>query len=298
MLFVSILFISAASIALTAAYFSVVGLATIFPGGVLSVIIMGSVLELGKLVAASFLYRHWNITSWVIRTYLTIAIFLLMVITSIGIFGQLSSYYIESTSSLKETQSQLELLKQEKIELTERKKQIDVQIAQLPEKYVKARQQLMKSFESETIHINSRLPEISKQLQVTSSDNIQKQAHTGPIVYIAKALNLEIDDATKWIIFIIIIVFDPLAVVLTIAVNILMVNKQIEVGQFSKILSKDTPQSPNTIQELKDYLEQLKHKTELSEEEKRDKNKIEQLLSNFSNKENIVNKIKGGLSSS
>ena len=87
--------ISALSISGVAIFYSVIGLATIFPGAFWPVVIMGSVLEVGKLVTASWLYRNWRYTRWLLKTYLTIAVIVLICITSMGIFGFLSKAHLE-----------------------------------------------------------------------------------------------------------------------------------------------------------------------------------------------------------
>ncbi len=87
--------LSALSISGVAIFYSVIGLATIFPGAFWPVVIMGSVLEVGKLITASWLYRHWKQTRFLLKTYLTIAVVVLSLITSMGIFGFLSKAHLE-----------------------------------------------------------------------------------------------------------------------------------------------------------------------------------------------------------
>ena len=87
--------LSALSISGVAIFYSVIGLATIFPGAFWPVIIMGSVLEIGKLITASWVYRNWKFTPLLLKTYLTIAVIVLSIITSMGIFGFLSKAHLE-----------------------------------------------------------------------------------------------------------------------------------------------------------------------------------------------------------
>lgn len=101
MFFPILIFVSAISISLTAAYFSIVGLATMFPGSQEAIIIMGSVLEIGKLVAAVWLHKNWGTAFKFIRTYLLIAVIILTGITSMGIFGFLSRSHVEHGASIK-----------------------------------------------------------------------------------------------------------------------------------------------------------------------------------------------------
>ena len=104
MFFPILIFFSAISISLTAAYFSIIGLATMFPGSKEAIIIMGSVLEIGKLVAAVWLHKNWHTAFGFIRSYLLIAVIILTGITSMGIFGFLSRSHVEHGASIdKET---------------------------------------------------------------------------------------------------------------------------------------------------------------------------------------------------
>jgi len=95
-MFIAILtLLSALSISGVAIFYSVIGLATIFPGAFLPVVIMGGVLEVGKLITASWLYRNWKFTPFMLKTYLTTAVIILSLITSMGIFGFLSKAHLE-----------------------------------------------------------------------------------------------------------------------------------------------------------------------------------------------------------
>ena len=100
MAWVLLIFLSAICISITAAYFSIVGLATMFPGSSEAVIVMGSVLEVGKLVAAVWLHKNWRSAFKFIRNYLLLAVVILSVITSMGIFGFLSRSHVEHGASM------------------------------------------------------------------------------------------------------------------------------------------------------------------------------------------------------
>ena len=95
-MFIAILtLLSALSISGVAIFYSVIGLATIFPGAFVPVVIMGGVLEVGKLITASWLYRNWKFTPFMLKSYLTVAVIILSLITSMGIFGFLSKAHLE-----------------------------------------------------------------------------------------------------------------------------------------------------------------------------------------------------------
>ena len=98
MYFALLTLIVAISISGVAAYYSIIGLTAIFPAAFIPIIVMGIVLEIGKLITASWLYQNWKQTSRFLKTYLSIALVVLMLITSMGIFGFLSKSHIEPVS--------------------------------------------------------------------------------------------------------------------------------------------------------------------------------------------------------
>ena len=102
--------LSALSISGVAIFYSVIGLATIFPGAFVPVIIMGSVLEIGKLITASWLYRHWKQCRFLLKAYLTIAVVVLSLITSMGIFGFLSKAHLEQNLASKNLTQRIEIV--------------------------------------------------------------------------------------------------------------------------------------------------------------------------------------------
>jgi hypothetical protein len=109
-------FLTAIGLSGIAAYYSVIGLAQIFPGSYWPIIIMGSVLEVSKLVTVSWLYNNWDVTVRIMRYYFLAAIILLMLITSMGIFGYLSKAHLDSNIVIGANSVQLKTLDtQEKI---------------------------------------------------------------------------------------------------------------------------------------------------------------------------------------
>lgn len=105
--------VTALVLSTAAIYYSVTGLAAIFAGAVISTLIMGTILEVSKLVTVIWLHRFWNETVWWLKTYLSIAVLMLMFITSMGIFGGLSKAHIEQTAATGENAAQIERLAQE-----------------------------------------------------------------------------------------------------------------------------------------------------------------------------------------
>ena len=105
--------ITALSISAVAIYYSVAGLVAIFAAAAVPIMIMGGTLEIGKLVTAVWLHRHWERATWWLKTYLSIAVIVLMVITSMGIFGFLSKAHIEQTSASIESVEKISQLETE-----------------------------------------------------------------------------------------------------------------------------------------------------------------------------------------
>lgn len=219
MVFITLLLLVDLALAGVAAYFSVWGLAQLFTGIFWSVVAMGTVIEIGKLMAISYLYRYWKVTSLPLKTYMILGVLCTMILTSTGIFGKLSAGYQTDMLPLKQITQQVDSLSAEKDRLIERKHQIDLQIAQLPPNVVKGRTQLMSSFKEEQRADTKRISELDSKILDIKTSQIQAEAHIGPITYIAKAFGLDTDNATKYLIYIILFCFDPMAVALTLGVN-------------------------------------------------------------------------------
>ena len=259
--FIIILLLTTLSLAGSAAFFSIYGLAQIFAGSFWPVVVMASSLEAGKLVSASYVYRYWKQISFTMKTYLMSAILVLMLITSAGIFGFLSAAYQTDTLSLKEIESQVMLLEEEKAELRERKKQIDDNIASINPNYITKRMELIETLSPETDKINNRIPVVTAELFKLKSQKITEESHWGPSIYIAKVFDQDTDDATKWMILLIIFAFDPLAVALTIATNNAMMRRTGEDNRPTKVAEKVvedvTPEEPEFGFSEKDLIEPI-----------------------------------------
>lgn len=242
--FIIILILTTLAIAGTAAFFSIYGLAAIFSGIFWPVVTMGSSLEAGKLVAVSYIYRYRDSISKTMKWYLISAILVLMLITSAGIFGFLSMGYQQDTLPLKQQEQQILLLETERNELQNfkkerltRRKQIDTDIASLPNNYIKGRERLIAANAAEYERLRNDIQLYTRQISektIKISELKQKklisEVHTGPIIFIAKAFSTETDDATKWMIILIMFAFDPLAVALTLGVNHAIQKRKEEFG--------------------------------------------------------------------
>jgi len=209
-------FLSAFLLSGIAAYYSVIGLAAIFTGAFWPVVLMGSALEFAKLVTTSWLYRNWSTTNFLLRSYLSVAVIVLMLITSMGIFGFLSKSHIDSTLD-----SGANTVEIKTIEASEKiaKERLEYLLARAKDPST-ASNKLDKQIQD----TQKELAEISKsKLPLLKQEN-KLTADVGPIKYVADIFygNNEgaLDKAVRLVIFLIMLVFDPLAVLLLIAGNI------------------------------------------------------------------------------
>jgi len=209
-------FLTAIGLSAIAAFYSVVGLAQIFPGSYWPIILMGSVLEVAKLVTVSWLYNNWNVTVRIMRYYFLVAIALLMMITSMGIFGYLSKAHLDSNIIIGANTVQIKTLEQQEKIAKERLTYL-LQRAGDPATASRKIDNQIQETQAELKRIASeKLPLLTEENKLT--------AEIGPIKYIAEALYNKddpdfIDKAVRAVIMIIIVVFDPLAVLLLIAAN-------------------------------------------------------------------------------
>ena len=234
-------FISAISISIIAAGYSIVGLATLFAGAVVPIILMGSALEVGKLVAASWLYHNWNSdVPRLLKSYLFIAIIVLVFITSLGIFGFLSKAHLDqvkptSSNNIKielidnQIKSQQLIIDRSQKTLTLLDKALEVYIdKEYVTRGLKERKKQKPERDALTLAINEasdKIAELSDKKGSLKLEQDKIEAEVGPIKYVAELIYGEnakdmFDHAVRVVILILIFVFDPLAVLLLIAANI------------------------------------------------------------------------------
>ena len=241
-MFLTILtFLSAISISVIAAGYSIIGLATLFAGAVIPIIAMGSALEVGKLVAASWLYHNWNSdVPKLLKAYLFSAIIILIFITSMGIFGFLSKAHLDQVKPSSSNNIKIELLNNQiksqqliidrsQKTLTLLDKALEVYI---DKEFVTRGLKERKKQEPERLELNTAIKEASNEIGklseekgILSLEQNKIEAEVGPIKYVAELIygeNAEnnFDSAVRIVILILIFVFDPLAVLLLIAANI------------------------------------------------------------------------------
>src|SRR6056300_1895029 len=249
-MFLTILtFLSAISISVIAAGYSIIGLATLFAGAVVPIIAMGTALEVGKLVADSWLYQNWRSdVPRLLKAYLFTSIIVLIFITSMGIFGFLSKAHLDqvqpTTGNALNIQVIDKQINQQQVIIDRAEKTLNSLDAAL-DKYIdmeyvtrglKEREKQKKERDTLQTSINNasdKIGELTEQKSVLQLEQDKIEAEVGPIKYIAELIYGDeakdhFDEAVRWVIIVLIFVFDPLAVLLLIAANISLRSRKLE----------------------------------------------------------------------
>lgn len=257
--------LSALSVSASAAFYSVTGLTKLFAGAAFAVGIMAGSLEFAKLIIASLLYQYWDNINKVLRTYLTIAAGVLILITSAGIYGFLSSAYqdtankeaiVEQQVAALETKKQL--FEQNRDNYLTEKKSLTQNTAQLRSALTSEKLKGKKSFERQITNASKSDEKVTAKLDIVNDSifalenkilEIKTTSTTtselGPLKYISNLTGQPMDKIINWFLLIIIFVFDPLAIALVIAANF----------AFSQIKKDNKPSLDETIESMKKVTE-------------------------------------------
>lgn len=294
--------LSAVSISFSAAFYSIFGIGKMFAGASTNVMVMAASLEFAKLVIASFLYRFWDDVNRVLRVYLTIACFVLIVITSAGIYGFLSSAYQETANKVENVDKNTAVItkKKEMIQrqLDQAEKQLELKSTrQNTLSDMRNRQQSnadnLISQNKSVSSVRSQMNQLGKESSLLDGDikvlqdtisskteqigeldmeildlstNKDLAAEVGPLKYIAKLTGKTLDEVVNWFIIALMLVFDPLAIALVIAANFI----------FSKLPSEKKNGDPENKE---------KEEKEENEEEKSSEPSIVEKIKNIFKKQ-------------
>lgn len=255
-------------LAICAAVFSVTGIAKLFAGAALSAAIMASVLELGKLVSISFLYQYWENIPKSLKYYLSTSSVVLMLVTSAGIYGYLSSAYakvaatpLTLTADIQSAQGKVNTVEQDIKRKEQRLNQLivlrtqqETRVDQLITKSstgnnstIRNAQKVLDESDKNVSLLQKEISTLSSQRDSLNEISIKKRVEIetngdiGTFVYIAKILETDLDTVVKWFTLIIVLVFDPLAVALVIAVNFLLKHNQQVREEPKNAFSEDEP---------------------------------------------------------
>ncbi len=233
---------SALIIAGCAAYFSVTGLGVLFSGAAASVMVMAGALEFAKLVSATYLKQEWDNIKGFNKWYLTSAVALLMLITSAGIFGYLSNAFQAQSLKLQQVDREVLVYTTKIDQNTAQITQLNTQLGQLSSTQNtildkgKVNSRLLRSIDQkdrQTAQINKKIEVLqtenaknNEKINEIKTSNLDLEKEVGGFRFIAEAFGMELKNVVKFFIFLIVIVFDPLAVALIIAFNGLILPKK------------------------------------------------------------------------
>ena len=244
MLFGYILLAIALTISSVAAYYSIAGLTAIFAAAFWPIVIMGSVLELGKIVTTVWLHKYWDRAAIQFKLYLVPAIAILMLITSMGIFGLLSKAHLDQAVPSGDVSAQVQIfddkIKTEKDNIEAARKALKQMDSQVDERLSRSSDdkgaeravQIRRSQQKERTNLQNEITTTQKKITALqeqrapiASQERKIEADVGPIRYIAALLYGEnpdanlLEKAVRLIIILIVLVFDPLALVLILAAD-------------------------------------------------------------------------------
>jgi polyhydroxyalkanoate synthesis regulator phasin len=271
-MFIFLLSLSSLLVAGSAAFFSVLGIASLFSGCYYQVMVMAGALEFAKLIATSFLYRYWSKTNIFLRTYLLIAVGILMLITSAGIFGYLSSAYQKNASKNILEDNKIALIESQKTSVNEEIQQIQNRVNTLNEarKAQEARLPSMSSKNARMVYdeikqSNEEIKNLTTRLQTLQTTKFEKDSDIitlktdtskandiGTFKFVAASFNTPLDNVVKYFILVLVSVFDPLSVCLVLALNIALTGK---------ITKEETTQEVEVLPIQETPIEESKKKT-------------------------------------
>lgn len=273
---ITITSLTATFVALCAAVFSVTGIAKLFAGAALSAGIMASALEMGKIVSISFLYQYWEKIPKTLKYYLSIAAVILMIITSAGIYGYLSAAYarvaatpLQLNADIKTVQGRVQSIEQDIQRKNERLNQLislrsqqETRLDNLVSKSstgnnttIRSTQNALNQADKNVTALQNEISSLSAQrdslngISISKNVEIETNGDIGTFVYIAKILGTNLDTVVKWFTLVIVLVFDPLAVALVIAVNFLLKTQKEPEQESTETVSEEpykiyTPEQP------------------------------------------------------
>lgn len=306
----NLIWFCAIGLATFSGYYSVFGISKLFSGGSWSIIGMAAMLEFSKLVVITFLHDHYKELKTSFKLYLTSAASVLMIITSIGVYGYLTNSYQETAKHIYETQNTISLLDQKKIIFNEQKSKIDTLIKQKTDRinsYDKLRlsqenvlnsqitqkgstrglQKNIQSVDKSTQTLNDEISQLNqKSINLSDSVALIEQeklslsnstftSELGPLLYLSRITGLPMDMVVNWFILILVVVFDPLAVSLVIAANHLNKKDQESIKQENNKVTTVESQITDAVTTPKiiDKVEEITDtiKTEFKKKIKKDK---------------------------
>ena len=277
---------AAIAVAGTGAYFSVTGLGVLFSGASTAVIVMASALEFAKLVTASYLEQKWKETTLFLKVYLTSAVFILMLITSAGIFGYLSNAFQQQNIKLQQVDREVAVWD---VKIKSNESQIKTYSEQLTSmqsnqgKIIdggKVNNRLLRSIDNrdkQTQKISDKISKLqeenagyNEEINKIRTTNVDIEKEVGGFRFIAEAFQTDLNIVVKWFMFLIVFVFDPLAIALVIALNKLIkpIRKEEDIVEKKYEVYGDSGKKSITSEEILTSLENYLNNTPTKELDK------------------------------
>ena len=277
-MFLSLITLAVAlSLSIIAAWYSIAGLAAIFAAAVVPIIIMGGILELAKVVVTLWLHEYWRQCRWLMKAYLVPAVFMLMVITSMGIFGFLSKAHMDQGMVSGDVQAKIALydekikIERENIDANRKAlKQMDEAVDQVmgrsaDEKGADKAVAIRRAQQKERGRLLADIAEAQKKITVLNEQRapiaaeVRKvEAEVGPIKYIAALIYGDnpdsnvLEKAVRWVIIILVTVFDPLAIMMLLAAT-----ESLKWNREKKYPPDDGPLTDEQIEHVQDLVKDL-----------------------------------------
>ena len=288
----------ALSLSSVAAWYSIIGLTAIFAGAVIPVIIMGGILEVGKITTTVWLRKYWHRCGFLLKLYLVPAVLALALLTSMGIFGFLSKAHMDQGITSGDSQAKLSLYdekiktQRDNIELARKAlTQMDNQVDQRlnrgdsensAERAVQIRRQQAgerSKLQKDIGEAQKEIAKLNEERAPIAAENRKIEAEVGPIKYIAALIygddadNNTLESAVRWVIILLVIVFDPLAIALVLAAN---ASREWDKEEGDSPLGSETSSTPTVTEPqyepddgplTDEQIEEIKDSVELSNSE-------------------------------
>ncbi len=213
-------------VATLGATFSVMGLGALFSGALLAVWAMAASLELAKFVLAAYVHQRWLALNIVFKSYLVFAIVVLSIITSMGIFGFLSDAYQSASTAIDAETIRMDA---QRIQQNNNKTEIarlDRSVDEIPVTRISKRLKARAEIEPAITALNKQNELIDREIGVSNLRLLEIKKKVGPLIYIARVFDMPIDNVVKYLILILVSVFDPLAICLVVAMSQALVSRK------------------------------------------------------------------------
>lgn len=211
------LIVATVSVSVLGAAFSVFGIRDLFSGAALAVAAMATALEFAKFVLAAYLHQRWHWLNLLFRSYLLISVVVLSVITSMGIFGFLSNAYQSASAALESATIRAEALKAQEARNVTEVARLNRAIDEVPADRISKKMRLREELEPQIAALAKDSERIAAQIEQSNLQILEVKQKVGPLIYISRAFNINLDDVVKYLILLLVSVFDPLAICLVIA---------------------------------------------------------------------------------